>query len=188
MAKIDVYHRAFHEYRNQTKNNKACAAERRTIKKLNDEYDTFKVKKYLCTIDDEWIQEIEYGLEFVEKAVEENRQFIQVRGEVVPIEKAKKVSKHSVEHLAKHSSLITKIPENPNDNIIPDGIYMVEKLNDYAIYENRFLYTLLCYLRDFIALRLEKIHELRSTYICDFSFKKDYESKNHNKVYKNLFS
>lgn len=183
MAKLDVYHRGFLSYRDETKNNKACVTERRIIKKLNDEYDVFKVKKFLCTIDDEWIKKIEKGLEFVEKAVEENRQFIQVNGEVVPIEKAKKVSKHSVEHLAKHSNLITKIPENPTDTIIPDGIYMVEKLNDFAIYENRFLYTLLCYLRDFIALRLEKIYELRSTYICDFSFKKTLESKKHNYTY-----
>lgn len=183
MAKLDVYHRAFINYRGETKNNKACVTERRIIKKLNDEFDVFKVKKFLCSIDDEWIQKIEKGLEFVEKAVAENRQFIQVNGEVVPIEKAKKVSKHSVEHLARHSSLITKVPENPEDTLIPDGIYMVEKLNDYAIYENRFLYTLLCYLRDFIALRLEKIYELRATYICDFSFKKDYESKKHNYSY-----
>ena len=183
MAKLDVYHRAFINYRDETKNNKACLTERRIIKKLNDEFDVFKVKKFLCSIDDEWIQKIEKGLEFVEKAVAENRQFIQVNGEVVPIEKAKKVSKHSVEHLARHSNLITKVPENPDDTLIPDGIYMVEKLNDYAIYENRFLYTLLCYLRDFIALRLEKIYELRATYICDFSFKKDYESKKHNYSY-----
>lgn len=183
MAKLDVYHRGFINYRNETKNNKACVTERRIIKKLNDSFDVFKVKKFLCTIDDEWIKKIEKGLEFVEKAVMENRQFIQVNGEVVPIEKAKKVSKHSVEHLAKHSNLITKVPENPEDTLIPDGIYMVEKLNDYAIYENRFLYTLLCYLRDFIALRLEKIYELRATYICDFSFKKEYESKKHNYSY-----
>ena len=183
MAKLDTYHRAYLNYRDETKNNKACASDRRLIKKMGLEYDLFQVTKYLCTIDDEWIIRIEKGLEFVEKAVEENRQFIQVKGEVVPIEKAKKVSKHSVEHLAKHSNLITKVPENPDDTLIPDGIFMVEKLNDYAIYENRFLYTLLCYLRDFIALRLEKIYELRATYICDFKFKKDYESKKHNYNY-----
>jgi hypothetical protein len=32
-------------------------------------------------------------------------------------------------------------------------------------------------------LRLEKIYELRATYICDFSFKKEYESKKHNYSY-----
>lgn len=180
MAKIDVYHRAFLNYREDTKKNKACASDRRTIKKLGLDFDFFKVTKYLCTIDEEWIIQIEKGLEFIEKAVLENRQFIRVNGEVVPIEKAKKISKHSVEHLAKHSNLITHLPENPNDTLIPDAIYMVEKLNDYAVYENRFLYMLLCYLRDFVALRIEKIYELRSTYVCDFALKKDYDSKKHN--------
>lgn len=183
MAKIDVYHRAFLNYREDTKKNKACASDRRTIKKLGLEFDFFKVTKYLCTIDEEWIIQIEKGLEFIEKAVLENRQFIRVNGEVVPIEKARKISKHSVEHLAKHSNLITHIPDNPNDTLIPDAIYMVEKLNDYAVYENRFLYMLLSYLRDFVVLRIEKIYELRSTYVCDFALKKDYESKKNNYSY-----
>ena len=122
MAKIDVYHRAFSNYREDTKKNKACATDRRTIKKLGLDFDFFKVTKYLCTIDEEWIIQIEKGLEFIEKAVLENRQFIRVNGEVVPIEKAKKISKHSVEHLAKDSNLITHITENPNDTLIPDAI------------------------------------------------------------------
>ena len=177
MNLIDYYYRGFKNYRNITGNSKACQKERRTLRKLGLEFDHFTVKKYLCTINEDWIIEIEKGLEFVEKAVQEERQFIRVNGEIVPIEKAKKVSKYSVEHLARHSNMITHVPENPEDNIIPDAIYMVEKLSDYAVYENRFLYMLLCYLRDFIALRFEKIQKLRLTYICDFSFKKDNESK-----------
>ena len=109
--------------------------------------------KYLCTIDDEWVKAIEEGLEFVEKAVREERQFIRTNGEVVPIEKMKKISKDSVEHLAKHSEMITHVPED-GKSIIPDKMYMVEKLSDYAVYENRFLYMMLCYLRDFINYRL----------------------------------
>ena len=177
MNLIDYYYRGFKSYRNETLNSKACAKDRRTLRKLGLEFDKFTVKKYLCTINEDWIVEIEKGLEFVEKAVAEERQFIRVNGEVVPIEKAKKVSKYSVEHLAKHSEMITHIPEHDGDPIIPDSIYMVEKLSDYAVYENRFLYMLLCYLRDFIALRLEKIQKLRLTYICDFSFKKKSEGK-----------
>ena len=81
MAKLDVYHRAFINYRGETKNNKACVTERRIIKKLNDEFDVFKVKKFLCSIDDEWIQKIEKGLEFVEKAVAEKKSFANVARE-----------------------------------------------------------------------------------------------------------
>ena len=74
----------------------------------------------------------------------------------------KNVSKASVEHLARHSNLITR--EVEGEDLIPDQLYTVEKLNDYAVYENRFLYMLLCYLRDFITLRYNKILELSNTY------------------------
>jgi hypothetical protein len=40
----------------------------------------------------------------------------------------------------------------------------VERLSDYAVYENRFLYMLLCYLRDFVTLRYQKILELTNRY------------------------
>lgn len=177
MNLLDFYYRAFKEYRFETEKNKSCIRDRNIFARHDLEFDYFKVTKYLCTINNDWIEAIEKGLEFVEKAVQEERQFIRVNGEVVPIEKAKKVSKYSVEHLAKHSNMITHIPEDEDAPVIPDAIYMVEKLSDYAVYENRFLYMLLCYLRDFIALRLEKIQKLRMTYICDFELKKSLDSK-----------
>ena len=80
----------------------------------------------------------------------------------MPIEKVKHVSKDSVQHLAKHSNLITK--EQTGPDIIPDQIYSVERLNDYAVYENRFLYMLLCYLRDFVTIRYDKILKLSNQY------------------------
>lgn len=176
MNLLDFYYRAFKEYRLETENNKSCIRDRNIFARHDLEFDHFKVTKYLCTINSDWIEAIEKGLEFVEKAVQEERQFIRVNGEVVPIEKAKKVSKYSVEHLAKHSNMITHIPEDEDAPVIPDAIYMVEKLSDYAVYENRFLYMLLCYLRDFISLRLERIQRLRMTYICDFELKKHLDS------------
>ena len=45
----------------------------------------------------------------------------------------------------------------------PEKLYMSENLSDYAVYENRFLYMLLCYLRDFIRVRLDKILEFGRT-------------------------
>ena len=48
--------------------------------------------------------------------------------------------------------------------MIPDGLYSVQKQSDYAVYENRFLYLLLCYLRDFITVRYEKLSELSNRY------------------------
>ncbi len=174
---LDIYYRALKEYRKETLENTLCEKDRKAIVQANADGDKLNTTKYLCVIDEEWITKIEEGLEFVEKAVQEERQFIRVNGEVVPIEKVKRISKDSVEHLAKHSEMITHVPENEGDTVVPDKLYMVEKLSDYAVYENRFLYMLLCYLRDFIQYRLEKIETLRRTYISDFSVNKTIETK-----------
>lgn len=172
MDPLDIYYRAFKTYRKETVDRAACERDRRALAQSNIDADRLEATKYLCNIEEDWIQAIEEGLEFVEKAVAEERQFIRSDGEVVPIEKVKKVSKDTVVHLAKHSDLITHIPEE-GEEVVPDKLYMVEKLSDYAVYENRFLYMLLCYLRDFINFRLEKIETLRHTYAGKMTFQKE---------------
>jgi hypothetical protein len=162
MNHLDVYYRALREYRALTLDNRECRLQRNAIAQANTENDKIVITRNICTVDEDWIIEIEKGLIFVEKAINEERQFIYSNGEVVPIEKVKHVSKDSVQHLAKHSNLITK--EQTGPDIIPDQIYSVERLNDYAVYENRFLYMLLCYLRDFVTIRYDKILELSNRY------------------------
>ncbi len=163
MDQLKTLFRAFSEYRKNTIENKGLKRQRKAIIDANIENDTLESIKFLVTIEEEWVAKIEAGLVFVGNAVQEQRQFITSNGEVIPIEKVKKVSKASVEHLAKHSNLITRVPEEDKE-VIPDKLFMVEKLSDFAIYENRFLYMLLVYLKDFIQLRLDKIKEMINTY------------------------
>ena len=176
MSRIDIYYRAFKDFRKVTVNSQNCIKDRKRLATSNTEQDRLQSTKYLCTIEEDWIAAIEEGLVYVEKAVAEERQFIRTNGEVVPIEKVKKISKDSVEHLAKHSDMITHVPEEETDLLIPDELYMVEKLSDYAVYENRFLYMMLCYIRNFIEYRLEKIEDLRRTYIGDAYINKKVET------------
>ncbi len=187
MGILDVYYRGFIDYRKNTDNDKAVKRERKILAKANDAFEKFIVTKYQIEIDEEWVKEIEKGLEFVEKAVKEERQFIRTNGEIVPIEKVKKVSRDSVSHLARHSNMITHLPDDPKDTIVPDSIYMVEKLSDYAVYENRFVYMLLCYLRDFIHLRIKKITEIRMTYICDFELKRNIQTKSKSSSFQTIY-
>ena len=196
MSRLDLYYRAFKDYRKSTKNNIEVSKERKTIQEANSDLDTFKVTKFTCNIEEDWVNAIEKGLEYVQKALDEERQFITVNGEIVDIEKVKKVSKTSVEHLAKHANLITHLPEKEGDDMIPDKLYITEKLNDYAVYENRFLYMLLRYLEDFIYFRVNKIEQLRATYVGDFSIHKEiktakrevtYESKVFEKMENNPY-
>ena len=164
MNQLDLYYRAFLEFRKLTASDKESSRQRNIISHTNPDGDKLESIKYFCTIDEEWINEIEKGLVFVEKAIREERQFIRNDGEVVPIEKTKHVDKHSVEHLARHSDFISRLPENEGDNLVPDKLYMLERDSDYAVYENRFLYMLLRYLGDFIDVRLSRIVELGNTY------------------------
>ena len=159
MNQLNLYYRAFKDYRKHTKKDKLCIKQRQRIKEYSNEFDKLETIRTVCKVDEKWVEQIEIGLPFVEKAIAEERQFIKNEGEVLDIEKVKRVSKDSVEHLAKHSDLITHVPKDGGD-IIPDKIYMVERLSDYAVYENRFIYMLLCYVRDFIDSRLKKIKEL----------------------------
>ncbi|MDE7082451.1 MAG: hypothetical protein K2O89_01945 [Clostridia bacterium] len=177
MTLLDIYYRAFKGYRKQTADNTGCEKDRRAIAEANVDEDRLQSTKYLCKIEEDWIKAIEEGLTFVEKAVAEERQFIRTNGEVVPIEKVRKISKDSVEHLAKHSDMITHVPEEEDDLLVPDKLYMVEKLSDYAVYENRFLYMMLSYVKAFIEYRLEKIENLRRKYVGDMSISKDIVTK-----------
>ena len=176
VGKLNKQYRAIIDYRKVTGPDSDLKRDRKTFKTLDQEQEFFESIKINCTIDEDWVEFIESKIEYVTKAVNEERQFIETIGEVVPIEKVKKVSKDSVKHLAKHSNLITKMPED-EDDILPEKLYMVEKISDYTVYENRFLYMLLCYLRDFIDLRVNKINEALATYKSDFKMTKVFETK-----------
>ena len=163
MKQLDRLYRGLIDYRKQTVGDYDCDTWRASIANANAQDDFVELERKICTVESDWIDEIEKGLTFIEKAIREERQFIRSNGEIVPIEKVKRVDKESVAHLARHSDLLTRKPEEGQD-IIPDQLYTVERLSDFAVYENRFLYMLLCYLRDFITLRYDKIVELTTTY------------------------
>lgn len=161
MNPSDAYYRALLAYKKITAEQRECRRDNRAFAEA-DGTGRITVTRVNCTVDEEWIRAIETGLVHIEKAIKEERQFIYSNGEVIPIEKVKNVSKDSVEHLARHAELITRVEEGKD--LIPDKLYTVERLSDYAVYENRFLYMLLCYLRDFVTIRYQKILELTNRY------------------------
>ena len=156
----DLLYRAFRDYRKNTENDRDCERRRRAAVRAGAN-DALEIDETECEIEEDWIEAIEEGLGHIAGAIGEERQFIRSNGEVVPIEKVKSVSRESAEHLSRHGELITRRQE---EDIIPDKLYTVERLSDYSVYENRFLYMLLCYLRDFISYRYGKISEYSNTY------------------------
>lgn len=176
MNQLDLLYRALVELKKTTTNNNETKLTLDVIRTNNANQEKIILTKYNCKIDLDWIEEIEKGLEFLDKAIKEDRQFITSEGEVIEIEKVKSVSKETVEHLARHSELITR--ETPGQDLTPDKLYSVKKLTDYTIYENRFLYMVLCYLRDFISIRNDKINEKVTTYKAETTINKVVSHKN----------
>ncbi len=179
---LHTLYRALIDYRKNTSEDRECKLQRTAISAANSDTDLIEVVRKSCEVEEDWIEAIEKGLVFIEKAIKEERQFIRSNGEIIPIEKVKRTSKDSIEHLARHSDLITRLPEE-GDDLTPDKLYTVERLSDYAVYENRFLYMLLCYLRDFISIRYEKILELTNTYKGKLSMNKTVVESNRKVVY-----
>ncbi len=133
--------------------------------------ESITVTHKVCHVETDWLDAIERGLIFVGKAIEEDRQFIRTDGEVKPIEKVKHISKESVQHLSRHSDLITR-EQKADGDIVPDKLYTVEKDSDYAVYENRFLYMLLCYIREFVNVRYHAISDAYKHYRGEYKVTK----------------
>ncbi len=176
MSYLNSIYRAIKDFKEQISKDKELCALFDAVKRASRDDDKLEAERSFCIVEEDWVEKIEKELVFVAKAIEEDRQFIIQNGEVLPIEKIRKVSNASVRHLAKHSNQITREPEEGED-ILPEKLYMVENLTDFAVYENRFLYMLLCYLRDFINLRLGEILEVGSTYRAKMVVKKDISIK-----------
>lgn len=169
---LDSYHRAFKEYKREVDQNAQASKLHSAICRTPVSRESMQVSRYECEIMTDWIEYIEEHLIYLEKAILENRQFILQQGETLLIEKAKRVSKTSVEHLAQHSELITHVPE-PGEDLIPDKLYVVENDSNFAVYENRFLYMLLLDLSDFIEGKYVKIVEWWSKYQAELLLEKE---------------
>ena len=167
MKNLDTLYEAYQNYK------KLCVLDNDTARFLraymavkDRESEDVSAVFSICHIEQDWVEAIEVGLPFIEKAIKEERQFIRNDGEVLPIEKIRKTSKDSIQDLAKHANYIThEAPDNLETEVLPDKMLMIQKESDFAIYENRVLYAALMYLKDFVASRLVEIKETTNTYL-----------------------
>jgi len=169
---LDLQHRGYAAYLQETQTQEACRQWLGRIIGANGSEEKIDTVFLDCRVITDWVEQIEKALPFVEKAVRESRQFILRQGQTVPVEKVKRVSRASVEHLSRHSELITKVPE-PGDGLLPDKLHMTENVGTFAVYENRFLYMLLCLVRDFAGYRYRKITELSASFSTDVTLHKE---------------
>lgn len=122
-------------------------------------------KKSQSAKNDEWIDMVEFTIPYIEKALKKQIKQIITDEEIIKIESIKKVSVESIKHLTKHVNYVEEYDPSSGE-VIPNKILNIFKEETFITYENRFLYTLIRLIEDFIFL-----HE------------KDTNVKNKNKDY-----
>lgn len=106
-------------------------------------------------IDYNWLNVLEDTVYNIDKIVRNPRRFIVQEEDVVIVEKTKRVSQETIKHLAQHSENIQDLDEN--GDVVPKKLLNVHKEDTTDLYENRFIYTLVTRLEDFINRQLENL-------------------------------
>ncbi|MBE6824043.1 MAG: hypothetical protein E7513_01720 [Ruminococcaceae bacterium] len=112
---------------------------------------------YNRVIDMDWVEKIEEVLPYMDKAIREDRKFIETYEEVDRVDKVKQVTKEAVRHLTQHTSLIQKV--DPDGSVSPSKLLNTHREDSYATYENRFLYTLIFRTISFVEARFRALKE-----------------------------
>lgn len=113
------------------------------------------IRHEIKNFESSFIKEIEKCLPSLEKIAKNPRQFIKDEYNVVPVERVKKIGSKAVQHLAMHSEFIKEI--DADGNVVPEKILGTFVEEDLAIYENRFIMTLIRKLVLFVELRYRYI-------------------------------
>ncbi len=108
-------------------------------------------------IDLTWVKEIEACIIPLDNIIRVPRKFIVQEEEIVPIERAKKITAESVRHLAQHTNMIAKVE---GDDVTPNEILNVFREESFEVYENRFVFTLMQNLVRFIDVRYNVLFNL----------------------------
>ena len=101
-------------------------------------------------IDLKWVEEIEACIIPLDNISRVPRKFVVQEEEIVPIERARKITNESIRHLAQHTNMIAKVE---GDDVTPNQILNVFREESYEVYENRFVFTLMQNLVRFIDVR-----------------------------------
>lgn len=110
------------------------------------------MKKNKIISNEDWLDEVEFTIPYIEKALRNPNKNIVTEEEIIKIELIKKVSVESIKHLSKHTNFIDQYDQKTGD-VIPAKILNAYKEESFITYENRFIYTLIKMIEDFIYLR-----------------------------------
>lgn len=115
------------------------------------------------SLDFEWLDQIEFACPYIDNVVRRPKLALIKEERVVKVEKSKKITVESVKDLSRHTNFISKFDKKSN-SVEPSKILNVFSEETFNIYENRFLYTLINDINNFI---YKKELELKNLEIID---------------------
>lgn len=118
-------------------------------------------RREVKTYSPEFVLEIEKALPALEAIVNDPHRFIKETAEVVGVEKAKKITQRSIEHMSQNTQNIRSVGRD--GTIEPKRVLNMFMDDELKIYENRFIMTLVRRLQAFIELRYKYISEHSDT-------------------------
>lgn len=141
-------------------------------------------------LDDDWVIEIEQGLNSIEQIVHRPRKFIAENELLLDVAKVRRTNTKTVRHLTTHSQYVQNYEEDTGE-VRPLKLLSIELDEDIAIYENRFVCALVNNLIRFVELRNDdlegkmfsyeqtnvkmqsKFYYGKSRFTCNFDIKVD---------------
>ena len=108
----------------------------------------------------DWIDEFENACPRIDIIVRNAKVTLVQEANIELIEKAKRITVESVKDLAKHTNYINEIDGKTGD-VKPGKILDIRNEETFNIYENRFLYTLIHEMDDFISRKEDDLKKLQ---------------------------
>src|SRR5574344_354931 len=99
----------------------------------------------------EWLDIMEESIRYIDNILRNPNRFIVNEEEIVNVEQARRITVESIKHLARHTNYIQKIEEN--GDVKPSKILNINKDESFNTYENRFIYTLIQNMNDYVMIK-----------------------------------
>jgi len=127
--------------------------------------------------DDSWMTAVEEAVPVIDKLTRHPRENLKKTSSVVPVERAKRIDKDTVRHLAANTQLIRSIDRD--GNVMPTKVLTSYSESDLGTYENRFLRSLVDNLYMFIEKRYDLIiKKMHTEYVNFLNVKSELEWNN----------
>ena len=140
---------------------------------------TIDASKSKIVENDEWIGMLEFSLPHIEKALTKGIKNIVTEEEIIKIELIKKVTVESVKHLSKNVNFVDRYNQQSGE-VIPKKILNAYKEETFITYENKFLYSLIKLIEDYMFLREKDQNteykgkdEKKANYEAEIKYKKE---------------